>query len=148
VKAASRALIVLIAGSAGLACADSITTTDNLTTHGHLSRLDQNEAVIQSRFATESKEETKELRIPRNVVLKIEFNGTTFNPGGPPSIGLRPPEAAKSPASQSVGSDVIILRGGERRQCESASIDDGKVRCGKKDETERNSVIRIELGRR
>jgi len=131
----------------GFARADSITTSDGLTTHGRLLRLDENLVVIQSRFATETKEVTKELSIPRDSVLRIEFNATTFNPGGAPSIGLRPGEGVKTAVNPSVGSDVVVLRGGERRQCARATIDEGKVRCGK-EYFDRSSLIRLELARR
>lgn len=143
-------MVVLLLVAAGMGLADSVTTTDNLTTNGRVLSLDANELIIQSRFSSGNGEENKEFRLPRKQVLKVEFNTTTFNPGGPPAIGLRPGRGPQNTSHSQASGDVITLRGGDTRQCVSARIDNRgsmRVHCGNQ-MFERSLVVRIQLGNR
>ncbi len=136
----NRAILMLALAVPVLA--DSVTRTDNLTGFGHVEQMSRTEVTLRARFPAGKGVETKDVVVPREKILKIEFNTTTFNPGGPPAIGLRPGEASKSVPPES---DVVVLRGGQREKCPGVLIEGDKVLCGKK-ELDRGSVIRILLG--
>jgi hypothetical protein len=140
-------LFLLMAASAR---ADSVDTTDKLTTNGQVQRMDQKELVLKGRFKLESGAvETREVTIPRSQVVKIEFNANDFNPGKAAEPGGRPPVATKAQAQAALESqDVLVLWDGSRQPCDGATID-GQQRlfCGKQ-ETPKAHVVRILLARR
>ena len=126
--------------------ADSVETTDKLTIYGRIERMDQNELKLIASFRSQTPSglATQELSIPRSLIVKIEFNATTFNPGGPAAIGARPPDGSRTGPPPG-GRDVAVLVDGHRQQCDAATIDnEQRLHCGKQ-EYPRTAVIRIFL---
>jgi hypothetical protein len=122
--------------------ADSVETTDKLTVYGRIERMDQTELTLTASFPSPSGVATQELKIPRSLVVKIEFNATTFNPGGPPAIGARPPNGSRAAPA---GQDFAVLVDGHRQPCDGATIDtQQRLHCGKQ-EFPRSAVIRVFL---
>jgi hypothetical protein len=150
----SRLLVLFVLFAAAIArleAEDSITTLDKLSVFGRVTAMDKDTVTLVARFpsaesGTPVREET--LTLKRVDLLRIEFNRTTVNPGGPPSIGLKPPDglAAQPPAARPPA-DTVILVGGERRECEPTAIRDEKLYCGT-EVLDRGKVIRILLGSR
>ena len=148
-------LIVFLAlfacGVARLDAEDTITTLDKLSVFGRVIEMSKDTVTLVARFPSKdpsSPVSEEPLTLKRAQILRIEFNQTTFNPGGPPSIGLKPPDgrAAQPPAAARPAADVVILIGGERRECEAAIRHD-QVHCGIA-VLDRRKVIRILLGSR
>jgi len=128
---------------AAVARADSVETSDKLTVFGHIERMDEKEVTLTATFPSENGVATKELKIPRSQVVEIEFNATTFNPGGPPGIGARPADGKSSASTTS--HDLAVLVDGSRQPCDGATIDTQQhLHCGKQ-EFPRETVIRIFL---
>jgi hypothetical protein len=150
-KSTLISLVVLLAcGVARLEAGDTITTLDNVSIFGRVVEMNKDTVRLVARFPSNGPgspvtEET--LTLKRAHLRRIEFNQTTFNPGGPPSTGLKPSggRAAQPPAAQPPA-DVVILNGGEHRECELASINGDEVTCGAV--LDRRKVIRILLGSR
>jgi hypothetical protein len=140
-----KCFFIAILGLASPLLADSVTTTDNLTVFGHVDQLDGTMVRLTGRFRTAKGVETRPWKCPRTQVTKIEFNATTFNPGGPVVAGANPSTAQKVIPAPSASPDVATLRGGENRKCSGAEIAADKVVCGK-DTLERTRVIRIVFG--
>lgn len=144
-------LVLLACGVAPLGAEDSITTLDKLSVFGRVIELNKDTVTLVARFPSKDakspvSEET--LTLKRAGLLRIEFSQTTFNPGGPPSLGLKPPEGrAAQPQGALPPADTVILIGGERRECELAVIKNDQVTCGTA-VLERRKVIRILLGGR
>jgi hypothetical protein len=140
-----RVTILFLLAGVATAFGDSVATTNHLTVYGHIEHMDQVELVLTAGFPSSTGVQTKPVAIPRNQILRIEFNASTFNPGGPPAIGARPANEHDSNKPPSAGQDVVVLPGGERKPCGSAAIDAGqKVHCGNAQYEER-AVIRILL---
>ena len=124
--------------------ADSVDTTDKLTTYGRIESMDQTELKLIASFPSPSGVATRELKIPRSLVVKIEFNATIINPGGPPAPGVRPPDGSKAVRAPA-GQDIAVLVDGHRQPCDGATIDtQQRLHCGR-EEFPRSAVIRIFL---
>jgi hypothetical protein len=151
-KSTLIAVFVLLAGGgARVESADSIKTVDNLSVFGRVTEMTRDTVTLVARFPSEDPRNPvreEKMTLKRADLLVIEFSKTTFNPGGPPSIGLKPPDgrAARPPAARPPA-DTVILNGGERRECEPAAISDEKLYCGST-ALDRAKVIRILLGSR
>ena len=127
------------------AFADSITTTDNLSIFGTVNQLDQQGAKLTGRFRTASGTEERVIEIAHSRIVKIEFNKTTFNSGGPPSLGAHPGKERSGSAPSELSQDSVVLRGGQIKPCDGATVDSEKVHCGKQ-VLDRSLVIRILFG--
>ena len=144
-------LVLLAVPTARAESEDSVKTIDNLSVFGRVTEMTRETVTLVARFASDDprnpvREET--LTLKRADLLRIEFNKTTFNPGGPPSIGLKPPDGrAADPPAARPPADIVILIGGEKRECEPAAITEEQLFCGSA-ALDRAKVIRILLGNR
>jgi hypothetical protein len=139
-----KIVILLLLGTVTAARADSVDLSDKTTVFGRIMRMDETELVLTGDFKLPSGVVTQEVKIPRNQVVKIEFDDTTFNPGGPPGIGARPPGPVSSPQGQ----DEVEMGDGRRQPCAGATIDNHQIlHCGKQTFPE-SDVIRIRLARK
>jgi len=137
-------LAILFVLMVAVARADSVDTTDKLIVFGHIERMDQTELTITASFPSPKGVASKELKIPRSQVVKIEFNLTTFNPGGPPAIGALPPAKSRAVPAP-VGQDFAVMVDGHHQPCDGATIDiQQHLHCGK-EEFPKSAVIRIFL---
>jgi hypothetical protein len=106
--------------------------------------MDRTQLILSASFPSRDGVVTRELRIPRSQIIKIEFNDTTFNPGGPPGIGVRPSDGSRRTTAL-LAQDYAVLVDGHRQPCSGATIDSRQyLHCGKL-EFVRGEVIRIYL---
>jgi hypothetical protein len=115
--------------------------------NGSLKQMTGGVITLQAAFSSG----TKTLTIQMSAVDGIGFNSTTFNPGAPPKVlGIGPPKG-KAASQDASASDVIVLRGGERKDCQLLSIDAETVHCAGKGKEKgadynRRVVLRILVG--
>ena len=134
-------VVLLVASMSSPAFADSVTTSDNLTLFGHVVELDKALVKLKARFPSQKGIGTRVVPIPRTNIVKIEFNATTFNPVAPP------PDSQTGETSRAPSRDIVVLRGGEEKNCDGVLINEQKVYCGKQ-EWDRVLVVRVILGER
>jgi hypothetical protein len=104
---------------------------------------------LNARFTTGP----KTLEIPITLIQTIEFNSLIVNPHAPPKIlGIGPDKSQGDISSQADTSDLIVLRGDDRRECKLLSIDADRIHCDVKDNKGssnsfgRGVVLRIQVG--
>jgi hypothetical protein len=115
---------------------DTVTKTDHTSVNGSLIQMSGGTVTLQARFGTS----TQTVSIAMGEVGAIEFNQTTYNPGAPPKA-LNSASSVPKPATTA---DVLVLRGGQRKDCDLISIDQRTVHCaGKNADSTRNVTLRI-----
>ncbi|HEY7337109.1 MAG TPA: hypothetical protein VH639_19605 [Bryobacteraceae bacterium] len=143
---------LLVVGTAAAAFSDTVTTTDHLSVNGSLKQMANGVIALDAVFSSG----TKTLSIQMSAVDNIGFNATTFNPGAPPTVLRIGPSKGAAPRGEAA-SDVIVLRGGQRRDCRLLSIDADTVHCAgnagakgkeKGGDYNRRTVLRILVGAR
>ena len=115
---------LLVIGAACFSNNDALTLADGSTLHGRIRQLDQNQVTIEGRA------------LPRAEVRAVDFNASGFNRAefsGGSTISTPPAH-----------SDVVTLASGERRPCDAAALESGKIHCGNQT-FERYAVRRLEL---
>jgi len=141
VKACTLMMSVFFAASGTFA--DTLTLNDHHSLNGTINQLSGGVIVFEARFSSGSR--TLSFKLPD--VAAIEFNATTFNFGAPSKVpGLGPSRGDKAVPQQPLARDVIVLRSGQRPDCQLTAIDQDSVRCGNKSDYPRRLVLRILLG--
>jgi hypothetical protein len=128
--------------------ADTVTKTNHLSVNGVIKQLSGSMITLEAR----TKSGTDTLQIGISEVESIEFNDTTFNSGAPrkaPGIGPGTDSGTPATPKQANLTDIVVLRGGQRRECTLTGIDLQLVHCGGRDgDYNRRIVLRIILGPR
>ena len=143
----STTLLALWAAAA--AYSDTVTTIDHLSVNGSIKQVAGGVITLQAAFSSG----TKTLTIQMSAVDSIGFNSTTFNPGAPPKVLGIGPAKGKAASEEASASDIIVLRGGDRKDCELLGIDAETVHCAGKGKEKggdynRRTVLRILVGAR
>ena len=123
--------------------ADTLTLNDHRSFNGTVSKLSDGVIVLEARFSTN----IRTLSFNLTDVGTIEFNATIFNFGAPSKVpGLGPSRVNKAVPEQPLLRDVIVLRSGQRPECQLTAIDNEIIHCGNRTEYPRRLVLRILLG--
>jgi hypothetical protein len=141
VKACTLIMSVLFAANGTFA--DTLTLNDHRSFNGTIDQLSDGVIVFEARFSSGPKTFSFKLRD----VDIIEFNATAFNFGAPSKVpGLGPSRGNKAVPQPPLLRDVIVLRSGQRPDCQLTAIDSASIHCGNKTEYPRRIVLRILLG--
>ena len=112
--------------------ADTVTTADNRSWNGTIVSYQASKLSFKGKFSSGD----KTFDVNRRDLKMLEFNSATYNPGPPPkALGLKGSGSGQgvappAPAAPVGPQDQLMLRGGDEKQCDLVSIDEGTVKCG------------------